>query len=173
MQYFVNLLHNDFIRIASNSYVKTTKKFDLCLSLNDWKQVPVPRLALKLTCTHLDKYLYAIQNKKPNKPGEIEACVTSIVMLKSATVLGDEFELKALTQIQPLRQTNNSNKYVKEYLKLLEKADLVEILDETDNNNSLIRFNKCLLRESIYQITLFKGSKKDLHATTEKYIHQY
>ena len=150
MQYFVNLLHNDFIRVQPDGHVKTTDKFKLCQSLNDWKAVPVPRLALKLTCTHLDKYLYAIQTKRPNKPGEIEACVTSIVMLKAATVLGDEFESKALGHIQPLRQAASSRKYVKEYLKLLEKADLIEILDETDTKNCLCRFNKCLLRESIY-----------------------
>ena len=96
MQYFVNLLQNDFIRISSTGKVKKTPKFELCHELSDWKTVPVPRLALKQICTHLDKYLYALQNKKPKKPGEVEACVTSIVMLKAATVLGDEFELKAL-----------------------------------------------------------------------------
>ena len=96
MQYFVNLLHNDFIRISSTGRVRGTKKFDMCYELSDWKTVPVPRLGLKMTATHLDKYLRAIQYKQPEKPGEIEACVTSIVMLKAATVLGDEFELKAL-----------------------------------------------------------------------------
>ena len=99
MQYFVNLLQNDFIHISQNGEVQTGKKFDLCYELSDWKTVPVPRLALKQMCTHLDRYLYAVQNKRNKKPGEVEACVTSIVMLKSATVLGDEFELKALAQI--------------------------------------------------------------------------
>jgi hypothetical protein len=30
------------------------------------------------------------------RPGELESVVKSIVMMKAATVLGDEFELKAL-----------------------------------------------------------------------------
>ena len=70
-------------------------------------------------------------------------------MLKAATVLGDEFELRALAEIQPMRATS-STKHVKESLKLLEKADLIEILDETDTKNCLCRFNKSLLRESVY-----------------------
>ena len=97
MQYFVNLIQNDFIHIRSSGKVERAKKFDLCNEMNDWKTVPVPRLALKQICTLLDKYLYALQTKKLKKPGEVEACVTSIVMLKAATVLGDEFELKALS----------------------------------------------------------------------------
>ena len=131
--------------------------------MSDFKTVPVPRLALKLACTQLDKYLYSVQNKRPSKPGEVEACVTSIVMLKAATVLGDEFELKALAQIQPLREKNNTIKGVKHSLCLLEQADLIEILDETDQKNALCRFNKCLLRECVYQMILYKGGKKDLH----------
>ena len=147
------------------------KKFDLCFELHDWKTVPVPRVALKQMCTHLDRYLYAVQTKRNKKPGEVEACVTSIVMLKSATVLGDEFELKALAQIQPMRQANSSNKYLKESLKLLEKADLIEFVDETDFKNAVCRFNKPLLRESVYQMLLYKSCKKDLHIATERYLH--
>ena len=93
-------------------------------------------------------------------------------MLKSATVLGDEFELKALAQIQPMRQANSSNKYLKESLKLLEKADLIEFVDETDFKNAVCRFNKPLLRESVYQMLLYKSCKKDLHIATERYLHQ-
>ena len=171
MQYFVNLLQSDFIHISADGAVKTGKKFDLCYELSDWKTVPVPRLALKQMCTHLDQYLFAFQNKRPKKPGEVEACVTSIVMLKAATVLGDEFELKALAQIQPMRQANSSGKYLKESLKLLEKADLIEIMDETDLKNCVCRFNKSLLRESVYQMLLYKGCKKDLHIATEQYLH--
>ena len=40
--------------------MQTGKKFDLCYELSDWKTVPVPRLALKQMCTHLDRYLYAV-----------------------------------------------------------------------------------------------------------------
>ena len=47
MQYFVNLLQNDYIHTSSNGEVTMGKKFDLCVELNDWKTVPVPRVALK------------------------------------------------------------------------------------------------------------------------------
>ena len=36
------------------------------------------------------------------KPGDLEACITSIVILKAAVVLGEEFELRALKKVQPL-----------------------------------------------------------------------
>ena len=47
MQYFVNLLQNDYIHISNNGEVTMGKKFELCVELNDWKTVPVPRVALK------------------------------------------------------------------------------------------------------------------------------
>ena len=71
-----------------------------------------------------------------------------------------------------MRQANSSNKYLKESLKLLEKADLIEFVDETDFKNAVCRFNKPLLRESVYQMLLYKSCKKDLHIATEKYLHQ-
>ena len=36
----------------------------------------------------------------------------------------------------------------------------------------MCRFNKCFLRESIYQVLIYKSCKKDLHSATEKYIQQ-
>ena len=63
-QYFVNMLHDKFITIGDNGHVTPTDKFLVCNELNDWKSVPAPRLALKLTCTYLDKYLWDVQTKE-------------------------------------------------------------------------------------------------------------
>jgi len=37
-----------------------------------------------------------MSNKKNKRPGEFEACVKSIVILKAATVLGEEFDIKSI-----------------------------------------------------------------------------
>ena len=94
----------------------------------------------------------------------------AIVLLKAASVLGEEFDMKALKQISPFPKGANSSKRVEEGISLLEQRDFIEIVDETDRHNCLSRFNKCFLRESTYQVLLYKSCKKDLHTATEKYI---
>ena len=104
------------------------------------------------------------------RPGELQNCVSSIVLLKAASVLGEEFELKALKQISPFPKSVTSASRVEDSIRVLEQHDFIEIVDETDAKNCLCRFNKCFLRESVYQILLYKSCKKDLHTATEKYI---
>jgi len=41
--------------------------------------------------------------KSSKRPGEFDLCIKSIVMLKAATILGDEFDMKSLQAINPLR----------------------------------------------------------------------
>ena len=45
-------------------------------------------------------------------------------------------------------------------LKLLEQSEMIEILDETDSKNVLCRFSKNFLRESLYQILLYRECKQ-------------
>jgi len=83
------------------------------------------------------------------RPGEVDTAVKSIVILKAATVLGDEFELKALTAIQPLRGKETLTSMAT-YIKCLEAADFLEVLDGGDRENLNVRFRKVFLRETIY-----------------------
>lgn len=85
-------------------------------------------------------------------------------------MLGEEFEMKALKQISPFPKSASASKRVEEAIWHLEQRDLIEIVDELDRNNWVCRFNKCFLRESVYQVLLYKSCKKDLHSATEKYI---
>ena len=94
------------------------------------------------------------------------------MLLKAASVLGEEFELKALKYISPLSKSGTNTKRVEEAIRLLEQRDFIEIVDETDQKNCVCRFNKCFLRESIYQVLIYKSCKKDLHGATEKFIQQ-
>ena len=55
---------------------------------------------------------------------------------------------------------------------MLEQRDFIEIVDETDQRNCVCRFNKCFLRESVYQVLIYKSCKRDIHERTEKYIQQ-
>ena len=70
-----------------------TEQFKTCKLLNDWKVVQVPRLALKLTCSYLDKFLWDVKVKKGVKTQEIVAIVQAIVLLKVSSVAswGDDF----------------------------------------------------------------------------------
>ena len=85
-------------------------------------------MAFKINTAMLDQYFYQIQqrNKGPNKkPGELEMCSTSLVMLKAASILGEEFEFKALKHINPFPKKTNSDKIVSESIKLLEQKDFI------------------------------------------------
>jgi len=55
-------------------------------------------------------------------------------------------------------------------LKELEQGELIEILDETDPKNILCRFNQPWLRESVYQIMLYRDQKKVLHQQMAEYM---
>ena len=98
-------------------------------------------------------------------------CATSLVILKAASVLGVEFDLKSLKYINPFpKKAAFSDKIVIESINLLEQRDFIEIVNETDAKNAICRFNKAFLRESVYQILLYKSCKKSLHTMTEKYL---
>lgn len=74
----------------------------------------------------------------------------------------------ALKKIIPLRnETHNSIHII---LKELEIAELIEILDETDLKNIQCRFNSAFLRESIYQVMLFRDQKQVLHQQLADFI---
>jgi hypothetical protein len=55
-------------------------------------------------------------------------------------------------------------------LKELEHNEFIEILDESDPKDILCRFNQYQLRESIYQIMLFKDQKQTLHQSLAKHL---
>ena len=92
LQYFINLMHNEYCQTLQDGTVVPTEKFLYSLRLQDWVNVPVPRIALKINTSFLDQFYYSIQMKGKNaRPGELQGCTTSIVLLKAASVLGEEF----------------------------------------------------------------------------------
>lgn len=93
------MLHNGVIRVDSHGAVLPTQEFIKCSKLSDWKNVPVPRLALKINCTRIDAFIQSVRDNPRKRPGDLELCITSIVILKAAVVLGEEFELRALKKV--------------------------------------------------------------------------
>ena len=78
----------------------------------------------------LDQYYFSIKLRKPQRPGELQSCISAIVLLKAASVLGEEFEMKALKQISPFPKSANSSKRVEDAIGLLEQRDFIEIVDQ-------------------------------------------
>jgi len=90
------------------------------------------------------------------------------MLMKAAAIIGEEFGTQALKKILPLRQETHGSMLI--ILKELEQGELIEILDETDPKNILCRFNQSFLRESIYQIMLYRDQKKVLHQQLAEYM---
>lgn len=88
--------------------------------------------------------------------------------MKAAAIIGEEFGTLALKKILPLRQETHGSLLV--VLKELEQGELIEILDETDPKNINCRFNQSFLRETVYQIMLFRDQKKVLHQQLAEHI---
>lgn len=98
LQYFVNLLQNRFIEISENTVV-ATDLFLKCEALCDFTAVPLPRVAVKINCSFIDTYIRNIQMKVKQRKGEIEKAMRGVVLLKAASVIGEEFELSMLAKI--------------------------------------------------------------------------
>ena len=55
-------------------------------------------------------------------------------------------------------------------LKYLEEQEFIEVLNESDPKNIHCRFNKSFLRESIYQVMLYKDQKQTLSKAYAEYL---
>lgn len=92
--------------------------------------------------------------------------------MKAATVLGDEFDSKSLQALYPLN-TNEPISELNKMLRILEANSFIEISDESVKDNNLkCRFIKPFLRESIYQVVLFRDQKQGIHGAASNYLLQ-
>ena len=157
-QFFFNLLSTDYIEINNRGIVVPKKNFDMCVAMQNFTSVPVPSSMHKRRLKNLDSYLNEGRKKNQRKA---ELSIKGLLLLKAACVIGEEFGTAALKKIIPLRNETHSS--ILQILRELEIGELVEILDESDPKNIICRFNKSFLRESIYQIMLYKDQKKVLH----------
>ena len=59
---------------------------------------------------------------------------------------------------------------MRKMIKMLEQYNFIEILDETDKDNLVCRFQKPFLRESLYQIMLYRDQKGTMHSAAAQYF---
>jgi len=90
------------------------------------------------------------------------------LVLKTACVIGEEFGTQALKKMLPLR--GESHVSLIKILKYLEEQEFIEVLNESDPKNIHCRFNKSFLRESIYQVMLYKDQKQTLSKAYAEYL---
>jgi adenylate cyclase 10 len=76
------------------------------------------------------------------------------LILKVATVIGDNFDLNTLSKIHPFQQSINLHKLVR-MLEELEAKGIIEIMDQQEDN-IYYRFVFPFFRESLYQRMTFK-----------------
>ena len=93
-------------------------------------------MAIKKRLKNIDTFLKEGRSKGVRKQ---EIAVKGLMLLKAASIIGEEFGTLALKKILPLRHETQGSILV--ILKALEEAELIEILDETDLKNTLCRFN--------------------------------
>jgi len=105
--------------------------------------------------------MFLKKGRLSGNPRKQELCIKGIMTMKAATIIGEEFDSYSLRKILPLRNENQGT--LLQILKELELNDFIEILNESDPKNVRCRFNKYFLRESIYQVMLFRDQKQVLH----------
>lgn len=149
---FQNLLHNNYIEINKKGLIVVNELFKKCKRLSNWTKVPVPSSVLKRRLTNIDEPLLKYRSKGNKK--NIEMAIKGILIMKTACIIGEEFGTHALKKMLPFR--NESHVSLLKILKYLEGEEFIEILSESDPKDIQCRFNKSFLRESIYQVMLFK-----------------
>lgn len=98
LDYFKMMLHNDFIFIDDHGCLQPTEQFIRCYNYEDWTPLVTPQLSKRISEQILSNFLH----KPSRNPGHEEQSATAVVLLKTASVLGREFNVDALKYISPL-----------------------------------------------------------------------
>lgn len=90
-----------------------------------------------------------------------------LILIKSASIIGEVFTLKHLKYISPLRTESTE-----EHLARIEKLEAMEHLEVMDDGLSDVtyRFVIPFMREALFQRMLFRDHKKSLHNLAADYI---
>ena len=154
LQFFFNLIYNGFVEVDRNNLMVAKPKLQRAMMLQNYSKIPVPPKAHKKRLMNIDQFLKKGRSVGNNLRKQ-EMTVKGLMIMKAASIIGEELGTSALKTILPLRQETHGS--ILANLKELEQQELIEILDETDPKNIRCRFNRCFLRESIYQVMLYKG----------------
>lgn len=78
-----------------------------CKELNDWVEVEVPFIALSANIAHLDNFVKTMRSS-PDKQDPLRA-VKSILILKTAAVLGETFSTQNLMAVLPFKTESHKS----------------------------------------------------------------
>ena len=98
---------NEYLTIDKNGCVIETEKLSMCRKLQNYTGIPVPSLAIKKRYRNLDNFLKQGRAKGILRKQEI--AVKGLMILKSASIIGEEFGTMALKKIIPLRNETHGS----------------------------------------------------------------
>ena len=107
LQFFFNLLINGFIGIGSDYNISKKKSLDLCIAMNNFTKIPVPSSVHKRRLKDLDNFLKTMRLKNNSRKQEIG--IKGLMLMKAASIIGDEFGTQALKKILPLRNETHGS----------------------------------------------------------------
>ena len=168
MQFIINLMCNGMITTKDKVLYPNGKKFFDCYQLNDWAPLSVPDIMSSINGYLLDQYLK--EGRKTTAAFNPDK-VKGIIILKSVSVIGEEFTLRQIEFINPL--VNEDIDTIKDILLDLQLKEFIEILDDSDAKNWRCRFSKKFMRETLYQRLLFRQQKKTLHQLSADFIQNH
>ena len=139
-----NLRSQNYLIMNENHHCLKVKAFLVkCIEINEGLTVNPP-----LGCS------------KINGPIIDHLACHEIILLKVASVIGENFDFRNLAHINPLKKMFNNDKL----LYLLDdfvRSEFLEILDENDGNIKY-RMTHCFMRESLYQRMIY-SQRRQLH----------
>lgn len=166
LQYFHLLVIKGYVTITARNEAVMTEDLEECRMSKDFSQIPVPVSIYKRRLRNLDAFI-----NKANKIENYEqkkVYTKGILILKVAAVIGEEFGSESIVAMTQLKEERKGMLHI--VLKELERNDLIEIMDDSDLEDIRCRFKKSFLRETIYQIMIFKGQKQTLHKNLAEYM---
>ena len=89
--------------------LEPTDKFNECLLLNNFTSVLVPSSAHKRRIKNIDELLRKGIEYKLKDPRFFEISIKGIILMKAASIIGEEFQTLALKKILPLRNESNNS----------------------------------------------------------------
>ena len=91
-----------------------------------------------------------------------------MILIKSASIIGQVFTAKHLKYISPL--LTESNEELIKRIEKLEAMETIEIIDDCYGTDLTCRFISPFMREALFQRMLFREHKKALHDSAADYI---
>lgn len=137
LNYLANLIGSQYLLFLEASFILViNENLAKCIDLEEYLTIPTPLSRVKTNIPIFDHL----------------PCKTKL-LLKSASVIGECFDLQTLWKIIPFKETIGKDRLIL-ILNELEKQEFIEVLDQNINNITY-RFTLSFMREAIYQSIIY------------------